>query len=419
MLYTLAVVLIFTVSSCATHEENQSVACAIVVGHHNNSSRIDTDTLIRSIAKEVYTKSGNICIVQSDGTPNVVYDKEGNMIGRLSDDIRSKIEDGYSQSKNYWDNKINGYIDTLLEELNGIKPDASEFDTLKAIQVAAEAVEQMAGAMGQNVSKEIIVCDTGLSTSGSLNFLNDTNCRLVNYGGDISTDAKLQKKVASLVLDLKNKKELSGLEGITLEWYGLGKVADPQPELSNLCRSNLQYIWEEVLKTANILCPEDENYGSVFKSTPTDKQYSYDLTVSVIKRDTLNDIEVVKIEGFIAGKDMLYSEDTANDILTTYCNDVLDYYPNMEILIVGSTASIDAGSIDLADKRANKVKDMLASFGIDSDRIKTIGLGANTPWHTNEYINGRIDENLAQKNRAVYILPFESGLAQRLYSSNY
>ena len=418
LFYIIALTFLFTASSCV-HEERHPVACAIVVGHHNNSFRIDTDTLIRSIAKEVYTQSGNICIVECDGTPSVVYDKEGTMIGRLSDDIRSKIKDGYFQSKKYWDHKIDIYIDNLVEEINAIEPDDSEFNTLNAIQVASEAVDQMASTMGQNVIKKIVVCDTGLSTCGKLNFSDDTNCRLVNYDGDISTDAKMQEKVNDLVMDLTNNKELNGLNKIMVEWYGLGKVADPQPELSKLCSSNLQYIWEEVFKAANVLSSDKDSYNSIFRSSPTDESFSFDLNVSVIKHDTLNDIDVVKIEGFIAGKDLLYSEGTAFDILTTYCNDILDYYPNMEILIVGSTASIDAGSVDLADKRAVRIKDMLVSIGIDSNRIKTIGLGANTPWHTDENKNGMIDENLAQKNRAVYILPFESELAQRLYSGNY
>ena len=72
-------------------------------------------------------------------------------------------------------------------------------------------------------------------------------------------------------------------------------------------------------------------------------------------------------------------------------------YQNTDIVIYGYTDS--TGSVEynqsLSEKRANSVKNYLASKGLDNGRFETKGLGVNDPIATNETAEGR------SKNRRV------------------
>lgn len=76
---------------------------------------------------------------------------------------------------------------------------------------------------------------------------------------------------------------------------------------------------------------------------------------------------------------------------------VFNTYENTNIVIYGYTDS--TGSVEynqtLSAKRANSVRNYLATNGVDNTRFKTKGLGVNDPIATNETIEGR------SKNRRV------------------
>lgn len=76
---------------------------------------------------------------------------------------------------------------------------------------------------------------------------------------------------------------------------------------------------------------------------------------------------------------------------------VLNNYENTNIVIYGytdNTGKIEYNQI-LSGKRANSVKNYLATKGVNNNRIQTKGLGINDPISTNETAEGR------SKNRRV------------------
>ena len=62
------------------------------------------------------------------------------------------------------------------------------------------------------------------------------------------------------------------------------------------------------------------------------------------------------------------------------------------------------GDIILSLQRAETVKKTLTEFEVPADKLLTIGLGAKFPWHVSEFPNGSFDTNVAQENRAVWLL---------------
>ena len=84
----------------------------------------------------------------------------------------------------------------------------------------------------------------------------------------------------------------------------------------------------------------------------------------------------------------------------------------MDILLVGTTASYDGGSVSLSEDRARKVREKLVSFGVPEERIGIVGLGYNLEFCQDDTPNGEFIEEIAKENRAVRILPYNSKKAQ-------
>jgi len=79
---------------------------------------------------------------------------------------------------------------------------------------------------------------------------------------------------------------------------------------------------------------------------------------------------------------------------------VLNKYPNSKIQIEGHTDNVEdeTNNVTLSEKRATAVKDALASKGVTSSRMQTIGFGGSKPVADNSTAEGR------QANRHVEIV---------------
>ena len=89
------------------------------------------------------------------------------------------------------------------------------------------------------------------------------------------------------------------------------------------------------------------------------------------------------------------------------------------ILIVGTTASTgqDASCLKLSLDRAEACKNTLIEMGVSNEQIETLGLGRKKCFlRVNDLdVNGKLIENLASQNRAVYIFDSDSLEAKDIY----
>lgn len=416
-------------------------ALVILVGNHSNSKKLDVP--LQEKIKEVYSNFGNICVIVIDGDPSVVRDENNNMVGYYDSEYIKRSKDDYKY-KDIWERDyLNPQIEILKKQLNNIRAKTPEVDTLKALQIAAELLNFMEVSMGSEIKKEILIYDTGLCTSGTLNFLNPEHYKYIKNNIRIWENDKKIEEVKELIDELDNKMEIPSLSDVIITWYGLGKVDAPQSKLSNLSINNLQYVWGEILNrtkvTSSNIGGTDAKYG-IFVSLNSDESITGSPMVTPIflwdiegEEDTeaQSDIEsesyieetipILTEEdlGFLPNSDEYRSEKDAHSVLQPYANN-LQNYPNMRILLVGTTAdpNRNGGSILLSEQRAKKVKDTLIALGISEDRIDIIGLGANSPWYENEWENGYFDESIAKRNRVVRIIPRNSKKAIQIMGDN-
>lgn len=403
--------------------EEPPTALVLIVGKHNNSKVMDVS--LQDKIQSIYGSFGNICVIVCDGNPSVLCDSEGKKVGFYTSQFIEDSKEKY-QYQSIWERDYLGpQTRTLIQAIDDCSADDDEVDTLKALQVAADALNEMVNAMDSNninqIKKEIIILDTGLATSGELNFLNDELLELLLSSGQIREDAEKREKVQNLIEVLEKQMEIPDLSEVVITWYGLGKVAEPQEPLSNLAVDNLQYIWEELLKRTGAIASRtvgaDEKTGYFVRIT-SEKEGIYDKYVTTVpivaltqEEPALMDYEE-KVE-FAANQDVFQNEEEAYDILLRYVNQA-NQYPERQVLLVGTTANYNEGSIELSQKRAEKVKQLLIELGLEEKRIEMIGLGAEAPWHEEEWVDGIFMEDIAKRNRSVWLMFRDSEKAKKL-----
>lgn len=402
--------------------ETDPTILAILVGNHANSKQYEFQ--LDEKVKQVYTSLGNICIINIDGNPEVIRKKNNEMAGCFNAEFLHESQND-KQFEKIW---LREYLEPQVSEFNKYfeKSCANdpEVDTLKALQIAADALYSIETNMARKVNKEIIIYDTGLCTTGRLNFLDENCLKLIENDKKLWEDDVSLQEVEDIINDLDNHAELPNLSDIAVTWFGIGEVSEPQQEFNNLNKQNLQYIWGELLKEANVSSSTslgvDSKYNIFAPASTYGIQTSEYPVTPIVFWDKIGNEEIPKITeekvgGFMPEFEEYCSIEKAESEIYPYAQNIL-HYPNQEILLVGTTSSWNGGSVSLSAKRAEKVKSTLVKFGVPEDKISVIGLGYNLELCMDDSPNGFFDESIAKENRAVFILPFNSEKAQKINS---
>jgi len=425
----------FFLSGCGASPKPVATDMVILVGNHSNSAKIIPP--IDEAVEKVYISFGNIAIIAVDGSPTIARGGEGNIIGFYDTELNWKSYEECEKNEEYW--KLHTLIprkNYIITNVNHISADSPEVDLIASLFEAVKAINAIKS--DNNRVKEIIIIDTGLSTTGALSFLDKDLFALVEQ------DKKLNSEdVKQVILELDASASLPDLNGIAVTWYGLGAVCSPQTELTSLEIYNLRVIWGEILKAGNALkspyLNADCEYG-IFIETLAEGQIDCDYKVtpvtSVIEEnaniDSDEKIEVIESSEpivsfsneklpFIRNMAEYADNEFALSIIKPYAQKLLAS-PNTNILIVGTVSdpNRNGGDIELSQERAERVKCSFIEFGISESRITVCGIGSNKylsdlynakEWQGDEYIDSE-----AAENRAVYIMPMESELAQKILS---
>ncbi len=158
------------------------------------------------------------------------------------------------------------------------------------------------------------------------------------------------------------------------------------------------------IKSSKILYQLD-NTGEYTFTIKADSYFLKDTVISVEKSKVVN-IEMDKIE---IGKRKILSKINFERSSTELTDESIPFLKNLlhlfndsqiKILIEGHTDNSGdyRANVKLSRDRANSIKKFLVENGIQSNRIKTIGLGSSRPRFSNDSESGR------QKNRRVEIV---------------
>lgn len=381
-------------SDAANHaEEPEPMALCILIGNHQNSRILNlvSPMIVENVSKTI-ENYGFISVVNIDSSPSVVLADSFDIPNQYKNADPNKLK---SDAKNKAMN--------LLKLLSEVQADDPEVDTLQALRLG---VRSLASAPKDSVKKMIIV-DTGISTSGLIDFRNNL----------IYADPN------EIAQELGIKDAIPDLNGITVIWQQLGDVSAPQQELSASQRIALENIWKAVI----------EKGGGVFENSmiiPKNGVMNRALpNVSVID---LPKEEPVKFDNALDFKNpVIFSEDQIKFIGNSKefleptkametlipVKDYILKHPDTELLIIGTTAGDTDTEFtkELSLSRAGAVKDILIELGLPDENLSVIGLGTTDPWH---YKNVPLSSPLSAKNRKVVILDAKSKAAKEILQNN-
>ena len=384
----LGALLVFT-SSCNnfTKEKEEKENVELLLGIRSNSKAPDLRKVEDKI-KDALKTEGKLGFVLIDGSPKLVKSIDAPKVdAMLSSGKKNEI--------------IDDQVGEISSFVSDLKPQVAECDILKAINISADNFADKGGR------KSLVIMDSGLSTTGLLDF----------RSADI---AKLN--VEDIIKALQKKKAIPNLKGVDVIWYGLGQTTSPQVEPSSEYKHVLEELWTAILNEAGA------------KSVHIAKESLEDLEVDTSDYPPVSPVDCKLEESVIANlsEPLVFDEEEINfiqdsDQLLTSQEEVesklkpiVDFLrenSDEKILLAGTTAKYGTqeACIDLSYKRCQTIKQIFVEMGLEEERVSLLGLGYENPFYINDLReDGSQDVEIAKKNRSVIVMDLDSDLAKKL-----
>lgn len=404
----LLIIIIIGVILCSCHKqsmpEGDYIAVAVIGGQHSNLELCNYPKINISEDQDFINSDNRInklLGVVPDGKPTegIINISGINSVKECRQQLYSAVSNGR------WDTMQN-YAQLLLNDFTEQMADDEEVDTYKALKIVQTEFSQLES----EEEKRIVIYDSGLCTTGVLNFLDNTK-----YYDYIKNNHSIEDaEIKTIIDDLMSQGEMLDLKNVKIIWYGVGMVSGKQSELGEISKKNLKEIWKEILMAAGA----EVDFIDV---NPSGEKINEDLpSVSVILFDECEILGENEL-GFEDGSEKFLkgTKEKRDDLLRKFVR----YANNKEILLVGTTSSNGAKSkitgLDLSQRRADAVKRELIELGVDEKQIKTLGLGTGShKYNANEFENGvyNTDSEAAKSNRSVYIMTSDSSEASMFYN---
>jgi len=357
-----------TLTGCESSAEaaEPTGALAIVVGAHANMPPAELVGTAASARDMAVVQQSYFSVVVADGAPYVAESggleaAGGTALQEQRDANRQRVDDAVA----------------------GARARTPESDLLAALQVAAASIQAQPG------HRRIVVLDSGLSTTGALDF----------------TNPDLLDAVPSEVADaLGTSQKLPALAGMSVDFLGLGNTAEPQAELDRIRRTQLQGIWTAIAETAGASSVAVESAsakgmpaGDLPPVTPVPMPPGYGCT------DNVMTITGGKL-AFQPYTDVFLDPATAEEILRPVADQMKDGM--LTAVLTGTSADVrdPAEQMMLTYLQAQAVANMWLEFDVPVQQLTVVGLGSDFPGHRPERdADGNLDPVVAEANRTITI----------------
>lgn len=359
-----------TLSACDDSASSgaNSGAIAIIASNRSNQQRfnlLSSEHIISAIDDHM---GGTFYVISADGVPRLV----------VSIDSSSTRQD---------DTDKEDYEVSVLEAM--LTPaETPESDMLSALSLAASSLAHASG------DRTILVVDSGVSTAGAMAF---QNTGLLEPHADV--DAMIER--------MRSAGTLPDLTGVTVRWFGLGSVEEPQPLLDTAAKNRLKNLWTKLITAANgevvfddapMMKVTGEDLPAVPEVTPVPVG-AFELGAAPSLEMSLPDTEV----GFEADVDVLRNEEVAKSRIQEAAAQIRSSGVS-EVRVTGCTSSWGTAEHrqDLSERRAEVVAGLLENNGVKVTSIT--GRGYECPHQVvDTNADGTPIEELMAVNRRVII----------------
>lgn len=370
-LTALTLSIVFCLTGCEGGEENEPVNIAFVVGIADNETKLNEG--ISELSNLPTSPSTDYAFISIEGEPRTIG--EAGTIPNFS-------AQGYTNTM--MERVRAGIMADLTERLNSYKPKSSEIDMAASTELSVRTLNAHAVEGRKNI---LVYYCSGKSTTGLINMLETPV-----YQMDVQSSAKAVAE--KMNLDMSNIDEVI--------WYCCGDFGDTQTKLSSVEKTQLQDFYKELFIALGVEAkkitfkdnlPNSESYS--FPDTPVSCMPVEGTESGLVDLDPemFKDADSKALESpiVIPETQVSYKGDSAEfldaDAAKNAIQPVADFLlesPEVSVLIYGTCAGdVDSSeTLTLGKARAESVKQVLVSAGVDEKRITAVTVKVtDDPYH--------------------------------------
>jgi len=357
-------------SACAAPTSpTDTFALAIITGAHANAPKPVALGAVATSIDQAVRMQASAAVVVNSGHPTIV--SQGRLALNCNNDTACDLA-------------IRTKTRLLTTTVTGARADLPENNLLAAIALADRALADHHG------TKTLDIVDSGLQTVPPLRFQDE---------GMLAANPQ---EVADY---LDNTHQLPDLRGVDVIIEGLGDTSEPQDALLSAQRSNLEAIWEAILRRAgavNVQRVEQPLTGHSASGLPPVTPVPVGLAISFTSQsfDLTEDLISFESETAIL-KDPVKAQETLTDLAERIIKS------HATVTLVGATANVGPldGQRALGTARANAIRTILVQqLHVPSGEVTAEGVGSDWPGYVSDHDqNGQLLPGPAAQNRRVVV----------------
>jgi outer membrane protein OmpA-like peptidoglycan-associated protein len=398
-LIVVLLVVMLTMVSCG---RKQGVDVTIIILGRRANANAFADSYynhVASLIRDSYSHGGYVRIIINDGNPRQTDDR----FSFYLEDEPNRME-----RARVIEERADEVIRALRNE--SLRAASAENDLLQALHVARRLfneIEVSANGSGRQIgNRRIVIMDTGIVTTGALDF---TANGIEAFNFRFSTDEKIAEFASGVAERLNSARQLPDLLGANITFLGFGDVASPQPRLLPDIREGLKVIWRTILSHCNITgTVEIMDFESTHRPNadgfPRVRPIRFPETVSIDNRAV----------NFNFGSAEYSNPTAANNALRVFATDIIGSIarnPGARLYLVGSESKDQDRPYRpcLSHNRANTVMETLAGFGVPRHVMEVFGLAVYLPRRENDRPGNLFNAEIGARNQKVMIIPSDMG----------
>lgn len=379
---------------CGKNEASVPVHIAVVEGAVSNRPVINQKALESWMTETASITDSTVTLICADGAPYVAADFQ-----------IPALQGGLSGSKKR--TLIQKRAEQLISTAVQVKAKTEQSNLLEAIDMGCRQLQ----TCSDEEQRTLLILDSGISSVEPLN---------ICASGLEGFEAK------DIVEQLEEASAIPDCSGLDIVFYNLGDTEKPQEALTSSQKKLLQEIWQGIFEAGQAAhitfaadLPSSAGYEDLPKvDTVSVVRNALDFTEEAAAEEEIPTSVIFDEEAltFEPGKAVLKDSSRAEKAISVIADFMKKDPDRQKAYVIGTTAcwGDEKDALQLSYDRGQVLKKKITEYGVEEDRIIVIGTGWLSSYYKEDNKNGKLIDELAQKNRCCIWMQESSGDVQKI-----